>query len=187
VHDPATTTAPTATPTRRRGRLLWPLIGLGVVALIGLGPALASNVRDSLTGPQRDTDGTVVAGGTVSAFEIRPGDCFDIPDSAGESVFGANLVPCDEPHLYEAYALYVYPDKAQVPYPGLDAISELAESYCLEEFESFVAALWENSNLDFAYLYPQPDGWLVGDREVLCVLTRIDGEPMQGTMRGTRI
>ena len=167
----------------RRG--IWWLVGLAIFGVIRWGPGIWTDVREAFGGAERDSTGEVVEAGTASAFDIRVGDCFNVPAIIG-SVEEAELVPCADPHLYEAYAAYVYPDKANAEYPGLDAIIDAGDEYCFDEFEDFVDARWETSALDFAYLYPEPEGWRFGDRTILCFLAAVDESMLTGSMQGTK-
>ena len=77
-----------------------------VYALIGLG-VIAYNVA---TEADRDGSGAIIDGGSVDAFTIRMGDCFDntrslASDEAGE-VSSLPGVPCSEPHDNEVYAVF---------------------------------------------------------------------------------
>ena len=157
------------------------LIAIGVISLIRVG-------WGAFSGPERDADGAVVEAGVASAFDIRVGDCFSLPDDNVVSIQQAELVPCSEPHTYEAYAEYVYPDPDDAPYPGVDPIFAQSDRFCLEEFETFVGHRYETSVLDFAYLYPEEEGWQIeDDRVVLCLIQPIGNSPLVGTMRGAGI
>ncbi|MFQ5966853.1 MAG: septum formation family protein [Acidimicrobiia bacterium] len=157
---------------------------IGVIVFIPLGWAALSG---AFSGPERDEEGAVVEAGVVSAFDIRVGDCFSLPDDSVVSIEQAELVPCLEPHTYEAYAEYVYADKSQAPYPGLAVILDQSDAFCLDEFEAFVDHRWETSVLDFAYLYPEEEGWQFGDRTVLCLIQPTSDDPLTGSMRGAGI
>lgn len=148
--------------------------------LVRFGPGWWEDLTGALSAPDRDETGAVVDAGTVSSFELRPGDCFTISDVSSASVDEAEVVPCSQPHLFEAYAEYVFPGKSREPYPGETAIVEVANDFCFGEFETFVGLAWEDSVLDFVYLYPEPDGWAAGDRVVLCVVA-----PLEGTLTGS--
>ncbi len=158
------------------------LVVAGVAVLVRLGPGIWESVTGQ--GPERDAEGIVIESGTASAFDIRVGDCFTIADGAQATVEEADLAPCSEPHMFEAYAEFVYPDKARADYPGTASIFELSDVFCMQEFEAFVGHAWETSALDFAYLYPEEEGWELGDRTVLCLIEPVSGEPLVGTARG---
>lgn len=60
------------------------------------------------TGAKRDDSGAIVSSGTIDAFQIRVGDCFDDAASVGEEteVSGVRGVPCSQPHDNEVYAVF---------------------------------------------------------------------------------
>ncbi len=120
------------------------------------------------TGPDRDADGTVTSEGTISAFDLQEGDCTtDVPDG---TVFRLEVVPCDEPHRGEAFYTA---DLATGDYPGDDAVLEQSEKRCLDAFEDFVGMTYDESELEFSYLYPLEESWAT-DRSVTCLIASTD-------------
>ena len=66
------------------------------------------------------------------------------------------------------YAKLNYPDQAA--YPGQEEFESWAEPLCYGRFESYTGIGYEESSLDFGYLYPGTQGWAAGDQEVICYL-----------------
>ena len=62
------------------------------VAVLGFG------IYGAMTDVDRDDSGAIVGGGTLDAFEMRTGDCFDDPDTYTDEFSSLQGVPCAEPH-----------------------------------------------------------------------------------------
>lgn len=119
----------------------------------------------------------VAAACSGNVFDLEVGQCFDNPESFDE-VSNVDIVDCDEPHDNEVYHVFDLPDG---DYPGVDAAETIADDGCITAFESFVGSPYTTSGLDIQYLYPSPDTWDDGDREVVCALFALDGEQLTGS------
>ena len=120
------------------------------------------------SGPERDPEtGELLEAGDIDVFELRVGDCVD-GFTDDEQLSTIRAMPCAEEHSDEIYAAVPIPDGDE--YPGNEAITELANSGCYDEFEAFVGIPWEDSELDFGYLAPTEQSWSEGDREILCTV-----------------
>ena len=150
-----------------------------VYALIGLG-VISYNV---MTSADRDASGAIVDAGSLDAFTIRLGDCFNntyslASDDAGE-VSSLPGVPCSEPHDNEVYAVF---DVNLSSFPGDEAMSEHAFEQCLGRFKDFVGNAYEESVLDITALYPSNQSWNAhSDREVVCAVYDMNGEKLMGS------
>ena len=134
------------------------------------------------TAAERNESGEITAAGSVDAFEIRIGDCFD--DEAFESTEISEIggIPCSEPHDNEVYASFDVTGE----WPGDERIEELADEGCLERFAAAIGKSYEESVIAFATIYPTQGSWEQrNDREVLCVGYHMDGEKLTGTIRGS--
>jgi len=138
----------------------------------------------AITDADRDATGAIVGEGTIDAFQLRIGDCFNDGSSMGDEVSDLPGVPCDEPHDYETYAVF---DVALQNYPSDEEMSELAYERCLERFGGFVGLDYEDSILDIVTLYPTTESWKQNDREVVCALFDINEEKLVGSTRGSAI
>jgi hypothetical protein len=128
---------------------------LAALATIGL-------VAAALTGCSLIT--SALTGGESDVFSIKVGDCLN--DSAAEGeISTVPVVDCDEPHDSEIYASAIMDDG---DYPGEEATIQFADDACLDEFEDFVGISYDESIYGYATLYPTPESWAGGDREVLC-------------------
>ena len=134
-----------------------------------------------MTGADRDSDGAIVEAGSVDAFQVRVGDCFDDASGSGDEILSLPGVPCSEPHDNEAFAIV---NLTQSEYPGDEAIAGLAYDACMEHFESFVGREYETSSLDIFTLYPSPESWRQNDREVVCAVYDVNATKLVGSARG---
>ena len=140
---------------------------------------------NSVMRADRDETGAIVAEGSVDAFQMRVGDCFDDGSAfASEEVASVPGVPCSKPHDNEVYAVF---DVTSTSFPG-DAMAEMAHEGCLARFESFVGKDYESSSLDIATLYPSRESWNgKADREVVCAVYDIDAKKLAGSVKGLRL
>ena len=138
----------------------------------------------AFTNADRDATGAIVSEGTIDAFHLRVGDCFNDSSGIGDEVSSLPGVPCSEPHDYETYAVF---DVALASYPTEEEMSELAYERCLERFDGFVGLEYENSILEIVTLYPTSDSWQQDDREVVCALYDMNEEKLVGSTRGRAI
>ena len=138
----------------------------------------------ALTNADRDETGAIVSEGTIDAFHLRVGDCFNDSSGIGDEVSSLPGVPCSEPHDYETYAVF---DVALSSYPSEDEMSEIAYDRCLERFDGFVGLEYENSILEIVTLYPTNESWKQDDREVVCALYDMNDEKLVGSTRGRAI
>jgi hypothetical protein len=99
---------------------------------------------------------------TTNDVQFSVGGCFDETDD------GYRPVDCHKPHLGEAYLLLTHPD--QLSYPGEEGLTDWAEPLCYARFDDYTGIDYQNSALDFGYLYPTAGGWTGGDREIVCYL-----------------
>jgi hypothetical protein len=149
-----------------------------VVAAIAVG-------YNMVTSADRDSTGAIVDAGSVDAFNMNVGDCFDDPTSSfGDEISSLPGVPCADPHDNEVYALV---DVTMEEYPGDDAMWEHANDECLKRFESFVGLEYESSALDIYTMYPSPESWKQNDREVVCALYDMNAEKLMGSMQDSGI
>jgi hypothetical protein len=152
---------------------------------IGIAVAAGAYLVNSFMAADRDATGAIVGAGSVDAFQMRVGDCFNdgstFDDSEVNSVPG---VPCSEPHDNEVYAVY---DVTAQSFPG-DAIAEMAHEGCVERFEAFVGKDYDSSSLDIATLYPSRESWNgQNDREVVCAVYDIELSKLTGSVKGLRL
>lgn len=117
--------------------------------------------------------------GGSAVFDIPVGSCMDQASLEGDQVSRIETVDCAEEHDVEAYASM---DVTGEEYPGKDAIMAKADDFCLAEFESFIGTAYQDSDLEFSFLYPTEESWASEDREILCLV--LAPEPVTGTLEG---
>jgi hypothetical protein len=152
---------------------------------IGVAVVGGAYLFNSAMRADRDESGAIVAEGSVDAFQMRVGDCFDDGSAfAGDEVDSVPGVPCSKPHDNEVYAVF---NVSAADYPG-DEMPVMAHDGCLERFASFVGRDYESSSLDIATLYPSRESWQQqNDREVVCAVYDVDAEKLAGTVKGSRL
>lgn len=145
--------------------------------------ALGFGIYGAMTNVDRDDSGAIVDAGTLDAFQVQLGDCFDDPDAYADEFSSLPGVPCSEPHDNEAYAVF---DLTMSSYPEYD-IAEISESSCIDRFQGYVGRDYESSSLDVVTMYPSAESWAQSDREVVCALYDMSGEKLLGSVKGSGI
>jgi len=138
----------------------------------------------AVTNADRDDSGEIVGEGTIDAFNIRVGDCFDDSSTVGDEVTNLPGVPCSQPHDYETYAVF---DVSMTSYTSDEDMSALAYESCLERFDSFVGTDYDSSVLEITTLYPTNESWQQDDREIVCALFDMSNEKLVGSTKGRGI
>ena len=147
-----------------------------IVAALGFG------IYGAVTDADRDESGAIVGEGTLDAFSVRVGDCFnDASESSGEvsSVAG---VSCSGAHDNETYAVF---DVSFNSYPSDEVMSQHAREACLERFESFVGKDYESSTLEVSTMYPTQQSWNQDDREVICAVYDMNANQLVGSAKSS--
>ena len=118
-----------------------------------------------------------------SVTSLRVGDCYDETTStlSGGEVERVPDVDCDDPHDVEVYHIVDYPGSSY----NEATINDFAIEQCYSAFSRYVGRDYESSILDSTYLWPTRDGWQSGDREVVCVVGRMDLQKLRGSVRGS--
>lgn len=123
------------------------------------------------------------AGDETSVFDLETGDCFNVMlTDAVESVF---VVPCDQRHVYEAFAVLEHPAAREEPFPGQDQIVEYADSACQGPFPEYVGAEYLESDFYITSIHPSEATWAAGDREIICALNLDDDSEVTGSARNS--
>lgn len=135
------------------------------------------------TNADRDSSGAIVEEGSIGAFNVQVGDCFDDVTSF-EEVSSVPGVPCSDPHDNETYAVF---DVGVASYPEGEGMSELAFESCMAQFEAYVGKDYESSSLDITTMFPSEQSWAQDDREVICAVYDMNAEKLTGTARGSAL
>jgi hypothetical protein len=171
-----------------------PVLSMALFGAMFAGLATADD--DSAAG-ERPPDSSRTSGDegrrSVLAMDLALGDCIDEPrdEPTGPdevaAVFAVNVRPCRERHDAEVVGVVRHPAGDEADFPGESAIFRHAKVACIDAFEEFVGVSFSESSLDMSFLYPNDDGWEFGDRTIQCVAYPLDGQPLEGSVRGTGI
>ena len=155
--------------------------------IIGIAVAGGAYLFNSAMQADRDDSGAIVGEGSIDAFQMRVGDCFDDGSAfvdENPEIDSVPGVPCSQPHDNEVYAVF---DVNAASFPG-DGMADMAQEACVARFESFVGKDYESSALDIASLYPSRDSWnRQNDREVICAVYDIEAQKLTGSVKGLRL
>ena len=128
----------------------------------------------------RNDAGEITASGGVGAFQVRVGDCIQVPSGA-EEVVSVEGVPCTTPHEAQAFASFSLPDLAAFPSP--DEMDSLAGRGCLKYWAGAIGTSYESeTRVDLNFMHPSQVSWdQQDDREVTCLVVSADGSPLIGS------
>jgi len=120
--------------------------------------------------------------GKSDVFTLAVGDCFN--DEDAETISSVKVLDCTETHDNEIYFEYALAND----FFGSGSFDENlifddAEARCLPAFEAFVGTAYENTGLNFSYLYPTGQSWDDNDRAVQCV-AYWDNGPVSESLKG---
>lgn len=136
------------------------------------------------SGPKRDDDGNITGEGSMSAFDIAVGDCFNT-DTSADVVSDVGAVPCTDPHDSEAFYLINYPAGNDEDFPVQADLDSFSDDQCVTQFESYVGVPYADSKYYVSYLQPTAESWEQDDREVVCLVVGEDGEKLTDSVKGT--
>jgi Septum formation len=124
---------------------------------------------------------TLACSKSVATADV--GECFERPEDLG-SIEDFDTVDCDEAHFGEVYETF---DVEGDDFPGDEAIAQQSEERCLAAYETYVGIPYEESAFGYFSIKPSEESWNeADDREVICVLTALDGESeLTGSKKGS--
>ena len=153
------------------GRSILGIAGATVAAVIGITSAATRNDAGEITGA-----------GSVGAFEVQLGDCFDDEAFESDQISEIPAVPCTQPHDNQVYALWDITGE----WPGQEAVEEMAHEGCLQRFQAAIGKAYDDSVIDIATMYPTEGSWNSrSDREVICVGYHVEYEKLTGSILGS--
>ncbi|MDI2020156.1 MULTISPECIES: septum formation family protein [Paenarthrobacter] len=153
---------------------------LRAAAVLTMGSlALAGCSLISSGDAKRDESGKATESSKADAFKVKLGDCIANPDT--QEVVDVTIIPCDQSHDLEAYAVTKMDTSA---FPGDTEVGTKAEEFCGAQFATFVGVPFEESALDVTFLHPTSDSWKTGDREIVCLIGAAAGAATTGTLKG---
>ncbi len=154
-----------------------------ITLLIAFGPSIGDLFEGSAEPPAV----TVPAEGRpVSVFDLAEGYCFNDPTEGVGAVGELLVVPCEQPHDNEVYALVQHPAEADAPFPAAEALDQYAEEQCRQSFDSYVGIPYDQSALYYWKITPTSDSWAEGDREIICSIYDAEGGSLQGSVQGSQ-
>ena len=124
-----------------------------------------------------------------AAAELKPGDCFDDPITAGQGggeIKDVQHHPCSEAHHFEVIQTFKFPSGGDAPFPGQGGFETFIVEKCKAAFTSYVGIPEDQSSMGFLAYSPVESGWKQGDREITCFLGAVDGSKLTGSMKNAR-
>lgn len=134
-------------------------------------------------GPERDESGALTEAQDVSASDVAVGDCFNA--GTDEAISDVGGVPCDDPHVFEAFALPEHEGGDDAEFPGDEPIQTAAEELCVAEFEGYVGLTYEESEWLITTINPSAETWDQGDRVTICALHNEAKTEVTGSAKGS--
>lgn len=167
--------------------LLAPLALLGACS-DDTGGAAAATTTAAPAGATTTSTTVPILGDPLNQYTLVLGDCFNRYDVGTTAI--TTRLSCDEPHQREVYFVATHPAPFGEPWPGDDPLQRYALRLCYQNFSSFVGVIYELSELGIGALTPPQPNWedeRARYRGITCYLTRNDGKPMVGSMRGKAV
>ena len=135
--------------------------------------------------PARDEAGAIVGEGSLDAFSMQVGDCFNDTEAlqSEDEISSVPATPCSEPHDNEVFAIY---DVDLAEFPGQELMMERANEDCVAKFEAYVGRDYQSSELEVFAMAPSAESWVMrNDREVVCGLYHLESQKLTGSMQGS--
>ncbi|MHC0432348.1 DUF4190 domain-containing protein [Streptomyces sp. O3] len=120
-----------------------------------------------------------------SDTQLSTGDCLNTRDGRLEGeTSGVQIVSCDTPHHAEVYGTATLTGSS---YPGEDQALDFADARCGALLRGYFGGGPDAlpSGVDVYVYAPTAQSWRQGDRDVSCLLGRVDGSKATGSLRGT--
>jgi hypothetical protein len=134
--------------------VLWFVVGIALVVWVVM--AGTANRNDA---------GAITEGGSVSSFDLKPGDCLNgLAES--NNITSVPAVPCTQPHDGEVFATFEITDGT---WPGDAEVAKQAETGCVQRLPEYSAKAAKDEKLEIFFLHPTAASWAQGDHEVTCV------------------
>ena len=152
-------------------------------SILGIAAGTVAAVIGFTAAAERNDSGEIVSAGSVGAFEVQVGDCFDDEAFESDEISEVPAVPCSQEHDNEVYAAFDLTGE----WPGDERVAELADEGCLERFAGAIGKTYEDSEIAMTTMYPSQGSWKNrDDREVLCVGYHMELEKLTGSIIGSR-
>ena len=128
-----------------------------------------SGATEETTEPEPDRESSK---GTIDAADLRVGDCISDANSRLGDVTTFQAVACDKPHDGEVYTLIRLPGGDNAKPPSEAFINGKGQRGCRARLRrQATRKAFRDSQLGFKFVYPTPESWADGDRDITCVAT----------------
>jgi len=120
---------------------------------------------------------TAAPGEAVEVNDFQVGLC---ADDTFESQFVDSAIArdCNTEHDFEVAGFVQNSEPDGSDFPGFLRLRNESRRACQEVFENYTGTSFLQSDLDLDTIAPNGTTWLEGDREVICLVVTIDGEPL---------
>jgi Septum formation len=116
------------------------------------------------------------------AGDLKVGDCFDDPVGVVE-VSEIQHHPCNEPHTGEVVFVGTM-EGTNEEYPSDDVLRDYVGANCIPAFNAYTGLSYETAqDLDVGTYSQTEEGWRAGDRGIICYIVRVDGGPMNQSVK----
>jgi hypothetical protein len=154
--------------------------GLAITGLVLSGLwvlAIAVVLVLAIGGVGRNDAGEITEEGSVSSFDLKPGDCINGLTET-DNISSLPAVPCAQPHDGEVFATF---EITAATFPGDAELKKQAETGCVQRLAEYSAAAATDDKLEIYFLHPTERSWAQGDHEVTCVA--IDTNKRSGSLK----
>lgn len=123
---------------------------------------------------------------STSVLDLKVGDCLQLPSESSAATI--ERAKCTDSHEAEVSALVTTdPKDAKASYPGADALSQQAETGCVDSFEGYVGTPYVSSGLDVTWLTPTEQSWSEGDRTIVCLVHAMDAQELTTSVKDSKL
>lgn len=161
---PPAPTPPAGPPPRRKGRIVFRILAVAILAVIGFainsGRAARTNpARPIPSLPAAAAPSTSVAPVTLSAFDLQAGDCYTaapLPaDGTTRVIRSVQSVPCTQPHTAQVVAVPGYAGRSYD-----EVINTVSVADCAGEFRAKLpSTVLSDKRYQLGRIYPDALAW----------------------------
>lgn len=135
------------------------------------GGGSASNDRVEQSEPEAEPD-RESSEGTIDAADLKVGDCISDANERIGDVTRFEAVACDKRHDGEVYTIIRLPGGENAKPPSEAFINGKGQRGCRARLRrQATRKAFRDSRLGFKFVYPTPESWAEGDRDITCVAT----------------
>lgn len=122
---------------------------------------------------------SVQAPQTEQIASLQKGECFS-PVVDSSYVMDVEVKPCSEGTKYQVAGRITLKDSVDAAYPGHVELDKRIYDECESVFEAFTGlTFWSlKHGLDIETVAPSLTGWNDGDREGICLISKMDGSEL---------